>query len=115
MVCQKAFSHIRTVGISRHWCPLSQRYAGGDALLNYLNRGWEVHDEVYYEEYWHGGARRVLIFYFVLANNGQCVTMRVLGNPFIERLMRELQVEALPTAVTQARVRQPRRVVHQLH
>lgn len=115
MVRQMLFSHPHSIDLSCHWCPRSQRYAGGDALLTYLHNGWDVHDEIYREEYWHGGSRRVLIYYFILVNNGACVTMRVLSNPVIERLLSELKVQTLPTAATQAPVRQPPGVKRQLH
>ncbi|HLV34498.1 MAG TPA: hypothetical protein VKY59_05265 [Spirillospora sp.] len=101
--------------LPRHWCPQSQRYAGGDALLTYLKEGWEVQGDIYYEEYWHGGARRVLIYYFVLTNGDECVTMRVLGNPLIDRLLQELDIRVIPTAAVRARVRQPQRVREQLN
>jgi hypothetical protein len=111
MVTHQSFINTYYIGSYCHWCPLSQPYAGGDALLSYLGSGWEVHDDVYYEEYWHGGKRRVLIYYFVLAYARQCIVMRVLANPFIERLLRELRVRVLSTVGNQARLRQPRRVL----
>ena len=80
----------------QHWCPHSQRYAGGDALITRLNDGWEVSDEIYYEEYWHGGSRKVLIYNFVLVNHEDTVTMRVLSNPFVERFVSELNIDILP-------------------
>jgi hypothetical protein len=101
--------------MSRHWCPQSQRYAGGDALLTYLYDGWEIRDEVYYEEYWQGGARRMFIYDFVLVNADQRVTMHVIDNPFVERLLRELPVRVLPRAATRPQVSQSRRRVQQLH
>ena len=115
MVRQKVFSHRHTTDMSRHWSPQSQRYAGGDALLTFLNNGWEVQNEVYYEEFWQGGSRRTYIFDFVLSNDGQRVTMRVIDNPFVDRLMRELQVTVLPIAQARGRVRRSRRMVKHLH
>ncbi|MBZ0299551.1 MAG: hypothetical protein K8J31_07430 [Anaerolineae bacterium] len=101
--------------LPRHWCPQSQRFAGGDALLTYLNDGWEIQDNIYYEEYWHGGARRVLIFYFVLARKNECVTMRVLGNPMVDRLLNQLRLRVIPTAGVRARIRQPQQPRRQLN
>ena len=112
---QKAFSHRHSTDMSRHWCPQSQRYAGGDALLTHLHNGWQIKDEVYYEQYWQGGARRVVIYYFALANNGQRVTMPVVNNPFVERLMREMALTVLPASANRAGGRQPRGMMRQLH
>ncbi len=98
----------------RHWCSQSERYAGGDALLTYLHDGWKIQGDIFYEEYWHGGARRILIYYFVLTLKDECVTMRVIGNPMIDRLLDELHIRVVPTAAVRARVRQPQHVRKQL-
>lgn len=79
----------------RHWCPRSQRYAGGDALLTHLNNGWKIEGEIEVEEYWHGGSRRILIYCFVLTQNDQRLTMRVPGNPFVDRLLLEVRQPTL--------------------
>ena len=115
MISRKAFSHRHTTDMSRHWCPRSQRFTGGDALLTYLDNGWEVYNEVTYEEYWQGGARRMFIYEFVLIKGGQHVRMRVIDNPFVERLMRDLQIRALPTAHARSKIRQSSRIVKQVH
>ncbi len=91
----------------RHWCPQSERYTGGDALLTLLSSGWQLQEDVYYEEYWHGGARRVLIYSFILTLNDDTVTLRVLGNPFVERLLQELPLRVVPTAGVRGQMRQP--------
>jgi hypothetical protein len=99
----------------RHWCPKSQRYAGGDALLTHLNDGWKIQGDIHFEEYWHGGSRRILIYYFVLTQNDQWITMRVQGNPFIDRLLAELRLPVIPTAAVRARSRQPQRMSEQIN
>jgi hypothetical protein len=101
--------------LPRHWCPQSERYTGGDALLTCLNEGWKVQDDIYYEEHWHGGSRRVLIYYFVLVKDNQSVTMRVISNPTIDRLLSQLGIRVIPTAAVRARMRQPQQVQRQLH
>ena len=111
MVAHQSFINKYYTGAYYHWCPLSQPYAGGDALLTYLGSGWEIHDDVYYEEYWHGGQRRVLIYDFVLVKGGQCVVMHVLTNPFIQRLLYELRLPVLSTPGNRARLRQPHEVL----
>ena len=91
----------------RHWSPQSQRFAGGDALLSFLSSGWSIQEDVYYEEVWHGGSRRALIYHIVLSRGSQRVVMRVIENPFVDRLLAELPVRVLPAANTRAWVHQP--------
>ena len=106
---------VHTSDLTCHWCPQSQRYAGGDALLTYLNNGWEIQGNIYCEEYWHGGSRRILIYYFVLARQGECVTMRVLTNPLVDRLLDKLGLRVLAAQSARGRLRQPQQVVEELH
>ena len=88
--------HSAYTHIPRHWSSHSQHYAGGDALLTFLSDGWTIQGDIDCEEFWHGGARRVTIFYFVLARDNQSLTMRVHGNPFVDRLLRELHLHVMP-------------------
>lgn len=80
-------SHI---DLSRHWCPLSQPYAGVDALLSFLNSGWTIVDDIGCDEHWFGGVRRILVYQFVLANEDRVITMPVLCNPVLDRLLTQL-------------------------
>ncbi|MBZ0292372.1 MAG: hypothetical protein K8L99_07365 [Anaerolineae bacterium] len=76
--------------LTRHWCPLSQPYAGVDALLSFLNGGWTMEDAIACDEHWLGGNRRILVYYFVLTNQEDVVTMPVLCNPVLDRLLTQL-------------------------
>ena len=96
----------------RHWSPISQHYAGCDALLTFLDNDWRIEGTVSYDEFWHGGARRIVIYQFVLVRADERVIMRVIGNPPVERLLREtgLWYSLVPKRPGQAqtvRMRQP--------
>jgi hypothetical protein len=70
-----------------HWCPLSQPYAGVDALLRYLDGGWKVQGDIGFDEHWFGDSRRILVYRFILTKRNTCVTMHVVWNPVLERLL----------------------------
>lgn len=82
-----ATSHIN---LTRHWCPLSQPYTGVDALLSFLNDGWTIADDVVCDEHWLGGTRRILVYHFVVTNQDNVITMPVLRNPVLDRLLTQL-------------------------
>lgn len=79
----------------RHWSPTSQAYAGGDALLTALDRGWNISDIVFCQEVWHGGARRVRIYHIDLERGLETMRMCVLVNPFVERFISELRTRVV--------------------
>ena len=81
-----------------HWSPQSQRYAGGDALLTFLDEGWIIQGDIGYEEDWHGAARHTLLYTFTLVRRNQRVTMCVIGNPLVERVLSELPIRLVPMA-----------------
>jgi hypothetical protein len=75
------------IDVSRHWCPLSQRYAGVDALLGRLDNGWKIRGGIGLDEHWFGETRRTLVYHFVLTRQNHSVTMSVLHNPVLARLL----------------------------
>ena len=79
-----------------HWCPRSQYYAGFDQLLAQLAQGWFIHGMISFDEYWHGGARRVLIYHVTLHHGEEAVQMRVLNNPAAERFIAGLKNPLVP-------------------
>lgn len=82
--------------LHKHWCPRSQQYAGGDALVGLLHAGWAVCQPILYEEIWLNGGRQVTVYYFELERQGERVKMPVLSNPFIINLITQLNVRVLP-------------------
>lgn len=89
-------AHFEYMDVNRHWHPRSEKYTGGDALITRLNQGWQIRDEVYEEEYWHAGARLVVVYYFELEFQGEVESMPVLSNPYVRRILKELPLTVLP-------------------
>lgn len=92
--------HFDYIDITRHWSPISQRYAGGDALVTFLSDGWAMSEQVYREEHWNSG-RVVNVYYFELHRDGESVMMAVISNPYVDRLVDENDLHVMPMAVTQ--------------
>lgn len=80
---------IEDLGIYRHWDPQSEQYAGGDALLTMLLTGWQVRGSVIQDTYRCSGARQMSLFHFELEAEGESVSMAVICNPYVERIIRE--------------------------
>jgi hypothetical protein len=79
----------------RHWCPQSEKITTGDALLSAFDDGWQVHGVVFQQEHWHNGGRRVNLYHVKLQRKDQCVTMVVVQNPYISRLLTQLRVQVV--------------------
>lgn len=75
------------IDVSRHWCPRSQPYAGVDALLARLDSGWKIQGDIGFDEHWFRASRRILVYKFRLTKQDNCVTMYVVHNPVLERLL----------------------------
>lgn len=75
------------IDVSRHWCPRSQPYAGVDALLGRLDNGWKIRGDIGFDEHWFGESRRILVYQFILTKQDNRVTMHVIHNPVLERLL----------------------------
>ncbi len=88
--------HFAYLHFLRHWHADSERYTGGDALYTAIQDGWQVSPEVGFEERWRVGARGTPIYYFQLTRNGETVTMPVIGNPYVRRVIRAIQAELVP-------------------
>ncbi len=91
-------AHFSYMEVVSHWSPLSQRFAGGDALITYLAEGWEVGPEIRYEEFGQAGGRKVVVYYFDLRRDKQSVYMPVISNPYVERLVQVLHLRLVSTA-----------------
>jgi hypothetical protein len=89
-------SHFEYMDVTCHWSADSQKYAGGDALITFLHNGWKMDETVFFEEYWHAGGRLVMIYYFELERDGETLSMPVLGNPFVNRMVKSLPVQLIP-------------------
>lgn len=83
-----AYSHL-----IRHWHAASERYTGGDALFTALDEGWTFDDSVTYEEHWIAGAQCVVVFLFELKRGAETMTMPVITNPFVQRLLLNMEAK----------------------
>ncbi|MDL1900149.1 hypothetical protein FBR02_05200 [Anaerolineae bacterium CFX9] len=102
MAIQLTDLHVEYPDMTRHWNPNSEQYAGGDALITALQRGWEIAGQVWAEEYWHGGARLVMIFHFTLERGDETMQMRVLSNPYVRRSMLKWRMNVRPISEREA-------------
>lgn len=79
--------HVMYPNTNRHWSPRSEAYAGGDSLLTAIQRGWQISNAVVRERYWHAGSRCVSIYHFRLRKGDREITMPVLENPYVTRML----------------------------
>jgi hypothetical protein len=87
------------IDVSRHWCPRSQRYAGVDALLGRLDNGWKIWGDIGFNEQWFGESRRITVYQFILTKQDNRVTMHVLHNPVLERLLMQHRGKRIGPAI----------------
>jgi hypothetical protein len=85
--------HYGYAHLVRHWHEGSEKYAGGDALFTALDNGWEIEDTVVYEEHWSSGAQCVVVFQFHLTNGSDSMTMPVITNPFVQRILTDMDAK----------------------
>jgi hypothetical protein len=71
----------------QYWCPVSERYAPAEALLQYLHEGWEPDRFVTVEAVYFAHGRCSEIYHFTLYRAGSSVEMPVLANPAIGRIV----------------------------
>jgi hypothetical protein len=83
-----AYSHL-----IRHFHAHSDLYTGGDALFTALDEGWTFGDSVTYEEHWIAGAQCVVVFLFELKRGGESMTMPVITNPFVQRMLSNMETK----------------------
>jgi hypothetical protein len=80
----------------RHWHSESERYTGGDALYTAIENGWAIGEVVGFEEFEGTGMKAVAVYYFELSRGSEHLTMPVLNNPFVRRLIKESGVKPVP-------------------
>jgi hypothetical protein len=83
---------IEDIAFYRHWDHLSQRFGGGDSLATAFVEGWEIHEPVAQRTYWCGGARQVCVYAFELRRGTETMFMPVVGNPYVDRLVQEMNL-----------------------
>jgi hypothetical protein len=91
--------HYAYQDMYRHWHGDSERYTGGDALNTALDEGWTINDVVGFQEINHMGSRGTVIYHFELTRGeAEAVTMPVIGNPYVDRLVLMMQFKLVPLA-----------------
>ncbi|MBE0691213.1 MAG: hypothetical protein IH587_13930 [Anaerolineae bacterium] len=90
--------HVSYPDVNRYWSPVCEDYAGGDALLTAMSKGWTVSPTVYEEEFWLAGMRLVVVLHFELVRGGRTMKMPVISNPFVRRLTSFEKVAIEPIA-----------------
>jgi hypothetical protein len=84
------------LNVYRHWHVHSEKFAGGDALATLLLTGWLMRDAVFVDTYWLSGSRTVHVYQFELMRDDESVSMPVIANPYVERLIALHQVNVVP-------------------
>lgn len=75
--------------MNRHWCPESEAFTGADSLLTLQHRGWEIVDVVI-DRTFRCITQQVTVYVFRLRLDTKTVTMRVIANPFVDRMVDQL-------------------------
>ncbi len=83
------------LNVYRHWHAHSEKFAGGDALATLLLTGWLMRDAVFVDTYWLSGSRQVHVYHFELIRDDESVSIPVIGNPYVERLVVLHQVKVV--------------------
>jgi hypothetical protein len=74
----------------RHWCPTSEKFASGDALLSLMDAGWRPEQIVFLPEYSLSSGRYARVYQFHLFDDQHMIEMCVVQNPFVERIIAKM-------------------------
>ncbi len=92
--------NINFLTSTHHWCPRSEKYAGVDQLLTALYNGWAMSDVCYREDHWHGGSRCVAVYHFSLKRRNETMTMPVITNPALDRMLMLVSMRVIEIQVS---------------
>lgn len=101
--------HAHYPDVIKHWSHLSERFAGGDALLTKLRNGWDI-TTIYAEEFWHAGTRPVMVYHFVLLNGDEEIVMPVISTPYVRRMIFSWNLEVRAYDELRAKMQKQRRI-----
>ncbi|MFW5708813.1 MAG: hypothetical protein ACOCX5_01200 [Chloroflexota bacterium] len=103
--------------INCHCHPPSEQYSGGDQLLTALRLGWELDNLAFRMFYELRGMRRVTAYGVILRHRGKRMTMLIVDNPFVTKLINasELRIVTLrqPIPIRRSVLRRPDRLTGQ--
>ena len=88
--------HAEYMDVVQHWSHDSEKYGGGDALITMMMMGWELGQTLYMEYKHFGGNRRVRIYHCVLTHRNDQLVIPVVHNPYVNRLIRNMQLSVEP-------------------
>ena len=83
------------VDFYRHWHSKSERFAGGDCLATALIQGWVLKVPIVMDVYWCMGSRQVNVYHCDLVRDEERMHMPVLGNPYMDRLIQDMQLPVI--------------------
>jgi hypothetical protein len=99
-------SHFEYMDVVRHWSPKSEKFAGGDAVVTLLTcEDWKIDETVFYEQYWCAGSRLVTIYHMEMHRDGETMTVPVLANPYVRRMVDSTMFQLRPLPEQAQRVR----------
>ncbi|MBK8134755.1 MAG: hypothetical protein KA401_00295 [Anaerolineae bacterium] len=88
--------HAEYMDVYQHWSPDTEKFGGGDSLITAIMMGWELKQTIYMEYKHFGGNRRVRVYHCRLTNDNQEIEMPVVHNPYVNRLIRQMQLVIEP-------------------
>lgn len=88
--------HVEYMDVTQHWSDTSEEYAGADSLLTMIYQGWQMKKKVQREERQFAGMRSVYVYHITLEKDGQTMTMPVLHNPYVSRMIMRHNIEVVP-------------------
>lgn len=88
--------HVEYMDVTQHWSAQSEEYAGADSLVTMLYRGWQMKRKVMREERQFAGMRSVYVYHITLEKDGQTMTMPVVHNPYLSRMIMRSNLEIVP-------------------
>ncbi|MEO1664795.1 MAG: hypothetical protein AAFU54_09165 [Chloroflexota bacterium] len=70
-----------------YWSPKSEAFASASHLYSAILRGWQTSSHVIQRTYTFGGGRHTHVYYIELRRDRQYMTMPVIENPALIRLL----------------------------
>ena len=86
--------------MKRHWHPLSERYAGFDALVSALDQGWTIIGTLCQATYRLTSGCRTTVYHFTLQRGDDKMKMPVINNPCLARFITACNLAFIPSVNT---------------
>jgi hypothetical protein len=92
--------NVEDMTVYRHWHRESEAYAGGDSLATALFLGWTIREIVWLKEYSYRGSRQAVVYYFQLKRDKDYMSMPVISNPYVEKIIATSGLQIILPAIT---------------